>query len=470
MPARWRALATLGLGMLWAYGLVVLLLEDPVGPAFLAVLVAAGVFGIDRLLAWSLRRRLLSVSRLANVTAGSFALLLSLLAADVGYSVYLNASSHGEDDPFQDFYRATDRQAWHFEHFPRQYYPTERNFRLFKPGVRIDGEVYGHAYYAGLMDSPTVATRILERRRIRYAIDEHGLRDGGSPERATIFALGDSFVFGTGISQEKTWVERLERATGESIYNLGIPPSSPRQQLMLLQYLLETRPQSFPVRRLLWMVFEGNDLDDSYEQSRPVRPAREESARRFVRGTIADFAISFPRTLKRQALIHRWRSGQIRGTSRGGSADAHVLDGVVLRYPVYHSRRYGYRLFQQPYIDASRRSRSEVFDHPNRPLLEATFREMASLSREHGFAVTVLIAPSAPRLYASHFDDFPPASEDRHFARLVAELAKEAGFRVVDLYPPLRAHADEELIHWRDDSHWNERGHEIVAGIVREHL
>src|SRR5687767_6070371 len=97
-------------------------------------------------------------------------------------------------------------------------------------------------------------------------------------------------------------------------------------------------------------------------------------------------------------------------------------------------------------------------DHPNRAALEQVFKDMASLGKKYQFAVTVLIAPTDSRLYASHFEDFPPISAEPYFIGFVADLSREMGFQTVNLFnllPLLQPYANKELLYFRDDDHWN---------------
>ena len=52
-------------------------------------------------------------------------------------------------------------------------------------------------------------------------------------------ALGDSFTLGWGVRQNEIWVELLEKKMQQPIYNLGVSGLSPKQELMLLEYLLQ---------------------------------------------------------------------------------------------------------------------------------------------------------------------------------------------------------------------------------------
>jgi GTPase Era involved in 16S rRNA processing len=95
---------------------------------------------------------------------------------------------------------------------------------------------------------------------------------------------------------------------------------------------------------------------------------------------------------------------------------------------------------------------------------------MRSLSERLGFCVTVVIAPSASRLHGAQFEGFPKLSERSHFADYVRELAHEQGFRVTNLVEEMAPYADEELLYYRDDHHWNPRGNALAAELIRAAL
>jgi hypothetical protein len=127
-------------------------------------------------------------------------------------------------------------------------------------------------------------------------------------------------------------------------------------------------------------------------------------------------------------------------------------------------------LFLPEYIEAAERTDAEVLAHPGLGRLEETFAHMARLREEFGFRVTVAIAPSAIRLHGGQFAEAPAISDEPYFIKHAARLAAEAGFDVVDLLPLMRPAADSALLYWRDDSHWNVRGHAVVAAILAERL
>jgi len=216
MPLRWIRFATLGVGLLWGYFLLVLVYDETilgihVGLRYLLPAIVASIGSLYWLGLWVYRRQLVSETQLKDLTVASIAVLLSIVAVDIGYSLYLNTiNSIGVDWAEIDYERLSDQHVWIGEEFPAIYYPTEKNFELYKPDEAIGGDMYGEFYYTNLMESSTVVNSVLELRHISYSIDEHGFRETTPLEQAHIFALGDSFTFGWSISQDKTWVERLD--------------------------------------------------------------------------------------------------------------------------------------------------------------------------------------------------------------------------------------------------------------------
>jgi hypothetical protein len=147
-----------------------------------------------------------------------------------------------------------------------------------------------------------------------------------------------------------------------------------------------------------------------------------------------------------------------------------VVDGIKIHFPLYHSKQHGHRLFN-PY-DTNRATfpRSYVFEHANWPRLVETFHRMRTLSQKHDFPVTVVLVPSAARIYGRYFEGFPKLSDAPHFLNEVAQLASDTGFGVFDLVSPLQRRAETELLYFRDDHHWNLQGNRLVAEILAKHL
>lgn len=237
-------------------------------------------------------------------------------------------------------------------------------------------------------------------------------------------------------------------------------------------HLLRTHPEAFKLRRLLWLIFEGNDLEEDYSPTAPREHEMKRSLGATFDGTIVHLIREIPRIAKEQSVIRRIVAGEVRFRSLSSDdpdRSHYVLDGEIIAYPLYHSDRFGYRLFREVNINRARRPRTYVENHPNLPRLAATIEKMAELSRRAGFEVTVVTVPSAVRLYAGPFgiDGVPT---EPYFIQAVMALAAEQDLDYVDLRELLAPAAAKEMLHRRDDTHWNARGHRLVADALSAHL
>jgi hypothetical protein len=414
-------------------------------------------------------RRWVSTTRMLELGVASLVLVLMLLAGDLAFAVRDNWARSKSARLFASDARNHDSTVWHGELYPRIYFPAGESFSLYKPNVRVTGETYGERYVAAMRASRTMVDSVLERRHLSYFIGPDGLRELEPLSQSGIFALGDSFVFGFATDEGKIWPDLLGSALREPVYNLGVSATGPKPQLDLLKYMLRTHRDSMRIRQLLWMIFEGNDLENSYADTPPIdRSAAGVSA--LLHGTVIEPFLSIPERVRNQSVVGRLIRGELTLSSRSRSYGQHQIDGVDLPIPLFHSKQFGYRLFVPADIDAATQPREYVLNHPNRPLLDGTFREMRELSQRLGFTVTVIIAPSDARLYGAAFDGFPPLSTEPHFINYVASVSREMGFSVVNLLPLLQPFAKDELLYYRDDHHWNVRGNAVVAQLIASEL
>lgn len=465
----WVPLAAIAIGGLFAYFGAVLLLDETVaGMPFglfhwAAITISAPVVAFAIFYAL-VRRGWCALGTLARIATTAMVSLICLILADITYTAYLELQQPASANPGIE--RNIDPHLLIGEFYPNLYYPTGSNFRLHKPGLTVTAAAFGNFYSTPMLRSPTLMTSVLERQHVTIRINADGFRDSGSLDEARIFALGDSLTFGWAVNEEQSWVELLESAIGAPVYNLGIHDASPAQELQLLAYLLRDREPPIAVEHLLWLIYEGNDLEDSYEARQP-EPA-EGRLSPIIGDTLLGFVLDLPQTLKSESVINKLRSGQseLRFGDNADPSSHYRVDGVQLVHPLYESAQLGKMLFYRDYLERATMPLSYVLDHPNRPKLERTFGAMAALARERGFRVTVLLAPTSTRLHGRYFQGVPQLSERPHFLDLVADLAQKQGFGVVDLLAGLEPHAGEQLLYFRDDDHWNVLGNQKVAELV----
>lgn len=461
--------ATTSFGLLWAYILCVGFLDETIvgvkiSTTHIVFAALAGFVFSGMCFTWIQKRRVFAITAIRDTALGFSAVVVGLVLLDVGYSVYLNSSqpSLTAGD------RHSDPNVWIGEFYPELYFPTEKNFRLHKPGRRITGSHYGDMYKPVLLASPLLSSSVFSKKHLTISINDDGFRETTTLEGHKVIAIGDSFTFGWGVDQDRTWVELLERSIGEPIYNMGMQDSSPKQEFLLLEHVIDSQKLDFRGGVLLWMIFEGNDLIDSYDDLHPVQKSVLTSGGLF-RDTIIETLWGLPAMVRQESVFARFKDGRATFSDLGGdnrTKGHYVIDGVPSAYPLYVSPQFGAKLFAAYQIKDAQRSEQYVESHPNRLALEKTFERMKSLAHRADFRVVVIIAPSDARLYGAKFEDFPTLSAQSYFNILISRLAGQYGFEIVNLEESLRPYATKELLHFRDDDHWNERGHMAVADIL----
>jgi hypothetical protein len=187
---------------------------------------------------------------------------------------------------------------------------------------------------------------------------------------------------------------------------------------------------------------------------------------RLFDGTIIEPLLAIPERIRRESIVGKFVRGELMLSADLRRYGQYQVDGVDIPLPLFHSPKFGYRLFVVPDTTAVTRPREYVLNHPNRPRLDQVFREMNELSKKFEFQVSVIIAPSDARLYGGAFDGFPTLSPQPYFIDYVVRLAGDMGFSVVNLLPLLQPFAEQELLYYRDDHHWNVRGNRIAAQLI----
>jgi hypothetical protein len=317
---------------------------------------------------------------------------------------------------------------------------------------------------------------VLTLRDKDYFINADGYKETLDFGDASIFVLGDSFTANVSTTQSAMWHEVLEHNTGVPIYNLGISGHSPHNGLLLFTEMLENGSIDGRIDRLLWMIFEGNDLEGNYGDGHRVDSAEisdDVSSIEAMKDTILGPIFTLPREINSRSIIADILNGDLefgRQSDDAQTGETSEIDDVRLLFPLYSSEMYGPRLFHEPYVERATKPRSYVDTHPHIGKLGVIIHQMSELAKRYDFEVTIITAPSAPRLYAQYFEDFPQISDLPHFNDYVLEHAEHAGLDTLDLLRLLAPFAESEMLYWRDDTHWDVRGNEVVAELVEAHV
>lgn len=95
---------------------------------------------------------------------------------------------------------------------------------------------------------------------VEVSINSHGLRDKKDiilSKPNDLFFVGDSFVFGEGVEEDKRFTSILESISGIQVYNLGIPGTDFEDYMKIVNY---EKKSGVPIHNLIIAVYMGNDI------------------------------------------------------------------------------------------------------------------------------------------------------------------------------------------------------------------
>ena len=310
--------------------------------------------------------------------------------------------------------------------------------------------------------------------------DRRGFRNRDDLDRYDMVTLGDSFAEGSRVSDEESWVERVEERLGVSIYNLGLSGSSPHTYTNnLLAYGVALRPST-----VICMFYEGNDFKVHADRKEP-RLLRDNYKR------IQNWVQRSPITLAFLRLVVR--------TFEGINADGPMPDHPALTWmplavgPADRTRYYSFkpkRLLRLLWEADSFRQSKGWNDTAEAAL------DLKRACAERGIRLIFVYAPSKPRVVlplvrdrvraealhafaAVRADDLPPpAPFERELwgrlnsqERVFREFCWDEGIEFVSPTEALREQAAEGVqVYYTYDQHWTRLGHGIVAREIADYL
>jgi hypothetical protein len=318
---------------------------------------------------------------------------------------------------------------------------------------------------AGDLGVATKDTSDDEPRRVKTTIDSFGFRNDEAAGQGVVdlVLLGDSFGFGGGTTQDKTMASRLRDRSGLSTYNLSMPWTGPWAQYVNLS--LESRRLKLREgATVVWLLFTGNDLDDTYGDLDVDRLPRN--------GPAGQLWMTLKRIRNRSPLyrlLGRARA-DLTGVRPAGPATV-VVPGTFLNAKKL--------LFLKPYVEASQLTYPDVVGHENYAALRNTIAATAQLAGRLKVSLKVVLAPTKEEVYGwllAKGDPWSTSPEPSGFGVALRELCANAGIPFLDLKPGFIAESKAlfdrsgQILWWYDDTHWNEHGHDLAASIVHREL
>ena len=279
--------------------------------------------------------------------------------------------------------------------------------------------------------------------------DGRGFRDDGRGDAATSLFLGDSFVWGYGVSLEDAVSERYEAVAGGEALNLGMTAyTSPIQYARVF----ELYAPKLRAKHAFVGVYAGNDIEDNVLFDRWLQSSK---------------SASYP----------EWRTLERRGVE--GDDPISRLRCLGLRKSVLWSlveERLLVRFAPPPGRDDHKEKTPEEHrreqEHEEK-LMRDAFARIAQTGRSTGTRPVIFLIPTRGLVYSS---DLPaetlPGENERLHAGLL-ELLRETGLPVLDLLPAFREAASSggaERLYFKKDGHWTPAGHALAAAEIKRYV
>ena len=315
---------------------------------------------------------------------------------------------------------------------------------------------------SNLLGLPAVARRFEEQRPAsREVTDEFGYRNIPPTTGTTydVLLTGSSYM-NSGVPMTNMLSHQLAERLGRSVYCQGYPGMGPT--IGLLRHLADPRFVQHPPRVLVWGFVEreigGGPLVTmmyhihrlGLEESQPATRERimwsSFNPKYLKQGLPNSSALS-------QVSAKIWRIVRYHALGRV-TEDVAISKSDIEGGPV---------LFYSEAVTAMR------WTEEQRDLVATTrvFKEVQDLLRARGTALVMLLIPDKEQVYRENLPAWiagpdrpiPPSCLIR-----LEQLLRENGIPVCNLLDTFRARAEQgELLYFRDDTHWNDRGVALAA-------
>ena len=315
--------------------------------------------------------------------------------------------------------------------------PEDRYVRLWRvdpPASRMEPRV--DVVWPTVGNLAALGGPVRQPRAVRFVTDAWGRRSDPLGGPAQVVLLGDSFGAGVGTSQEQTVASRLTARHGLATVNLSLAGASPYDAWLRLDAALPSLDLA-PDATLVWLLFAGNDLAGACRERLPPPPSRVNRLRAWIATQRVRSVLG--RTLRR---LRASPEPPIQGQ---------LPDGRPM-------------LFFQPDLESAALTPAQALARPQAGCVRRVMGQVRALAARAGLRLLVAVTPTSAEVYGPSAG--LPSLPGGTTAALRA-LATEQGLALVDLGPALSAAAQAgETVWWRDDTHWNGRGHAVAARVL----
>lgn len=349
---------------------------------------------------------------------------LSFILTTIAANLILAFSPFSQDI----YYRPHELFARYNHHWEHDAYEANVDFMMTIP----HGDLWALAIKEEVVPQP---------REVLFQTDASGYRNRSRYSGQNFVVVGDSFVAGTGTTQQDILTEQLRSRYGIDAYNLGFPGGIESYSKHLRAF--ERRTGEEP--QVILVVFEGNDfpLEQPPNAVNNLKEYAERAYKVFRDTPLYRFMFSATRR-----IIYRHITG------KEERVETHTINGNTVSFYKKH------RL---------------VSERPFIPTNSKTEEVICSLEDRISF---IIFVPTKYRVYYEHITDpmrqastskpEPLPHKQYEFLRSVGE---KCGIAVEDLTPALIAESNrlldaQEYTYWTDDTHWNANGIAVAAKMI----
>ncbi len=283
------------------------------------------------------------------------------------------------------------------------------------------------------LGTPGQTTRLIKNSgdyNVLVTFNKYGLRDDQDIKEARaedLIFVGDSFVFGWGVEETERMSERLAGRLGRRVFNVGVPAS-------VIGYgkLLEYAKQNGAVvNQVIVAINMGSDIylypdaEQAPKQVRNVEPASANYLMKVKVFFLHNSSIYFLATSLFQSVD--W----LKMTA--------IEMGLIKKIDVAPNRQVGDEAIAR------------------------TARLLKDMQDQYP-GLTVLIIPIRTLWIGNK------KTEERHIHDGFINALKAYKIDVVDMRPVMEATGAPASYHFRNDGHWNPKGHDLAAKTLAEHL
>jgi len=341
------------------------------------------------------------------------------------------------------------------------------------------------------MEPVTKPHEILYREIVPFSggHDAWGMRNREVPEQADIVAIGDSQTYGVAACAVNSWPAQLQRITGRTVYNMGMPGYGPVQYL----WLLEHRALTLHPRVIVVGYYAGNDLYDAYVMAycyeywkhlrAPGRSGLHGAARTDAALGVAEQRAGdnlFARTkdwLGHHTVMYRMLTYSLLGPLKSRLMRMGDLDGVTVYRDSERNVETAFRTARD--LQEVRLSNPDITEGMR--ICRGLFAEMNGICRENGASLVVLMIPTKEQVFGKYIKGNRAlaysAQIDEHLdsvgksSEALEAFFAENGIAYVDPLDALEKALETTRIYagnW--ETHPNKNGYRVIADAVKECL